>query len=168
MNVFLKPGECYASERPATVSMVLGSCVAVIMFNARMKVGAICHAVLPVCHSNDGNDCRYVDSSILCMIRKLERMGIRREEIEVKLLGGADVIECTDGNGISVGRQNIETALKTIEKENLRLEASDIGGKQGRKIHFNTSNGKVIFKRIASIGEGLFSQEDKTTRTAGR
>jgi chemotaxis protein CheD len=47
MNIFLKPGALYISEKPAIVSTILGSCIAVTIFNKRLKVGGICHALLP-------------------------------------------------------------------------------------------------------------------------
>ena len=36
---------------------------------------------------------RYVDSAISYMLRKFETIGIRKNEMEVKLMGGADVFE---------------------------------------------------------------------------
>ncbi|MGA2108628.1 MAG: hypothetical protein ABSH25_13400 [Syntrophorhabdales bacterium] len=47
MKVFLKPGEIYVGEEPAEISTILGSCVSVTMFSKRVRVGAICHALLP-------------------------------------------------------------------------------------------------------------------------
>ena len=80
-------------------------------------------------------------------------MGIRKNEMEVKLLGGADVFERTDGHTKSVGRQNRETALEIIKNENLNLSVSDVGGNLGRKIYFYTDTGRVLLKRINRIPE---------------
>jgi chemotaxis protein CheD len=89
------------------------------------------------------------------MLKKFETIGIKREEMEVKLLGGADVLERMDGNTTSVGQKNMETAIEVIGNENLRLSVSDIGGNLGRKIHFYTHTGEVLLKRITRIsGEG--------------
>lgn len=98
MKVFLKPGEIYLGEKPAEVSTILGSCISVTMFSRRAKVGAICHALLPSgLASKVQEGFRYVDVSILYMLKILERRGIRARELEIRLLGGSDMLECTRG-----------------------------------------------------------------------
>lgn len=155
MNLFLKPGEVCISREPAVVSTILGSCVAVTMFNERLKIGGICHALLPEKRTpHDDDDCRYVDSSIMYMLKKLEAMGVGRHEVEVKLIGGADVIDITDTTKPSVGRQNIEKALEMMDTERLSLTHSDVGGTTGRKIHFYTHTGVVLLQRIQRMSKG--------------
>ncbi|MGD0487204.1 MAG: chemotaxis protein CheD [Syntrophorhabdales bacterium] len=149
MKIFLKPGELCVCDRPTQVSTILGSCIAVTIFNQRLRVGAICHALLP--KNPKGHDAlRYVDSAISSMLQKLEAMGIGKNEMEVKLLGGADVLERT-GTTQSVGQKNIETALEIITQEDLNLAGSDVGGRMGRKLHFYTHTGMVLFTRIKRI-----------------
>lgn len=46
-NIFLKSAEVVMTCKPALISTVLGSCVAVTMFEPVNGVGAICHAMLP-------------------------------------------------------------------------------------------------------------------------
>ena len=146
MKIFLKPGELCVCDRPTQVSTILGSCIAVTIFNERLRIGAICHALLP--KNPKGHDAlRYVDSAISSMLQKLEAMGIGKNEIEIKLLGGADMLE-RNGTAQSVGQKNIETALEIMKEENLNLAGFDVGGRMGRKLHFYTSTGRVVFKRI--------------------
>jgi chemotaxis protein CheD len=147
VRIFLKPGEFYVGEEPAEISTILGSCVSVTIFNARRGIGGMCHAQLPKNRSSRTSDrFRYVDSSIYSMLHEFERMGVNRTEIVVNLLGGADVLE----SSLSVGRKNIETALEIIAKESLYLARSDVGGRHGRKIHFDTRTGKILLKRLGS------------------
>ena len=155
MKVFLKPGEVYIGEKPAEVSTILGSCVSVTMFSRRVKVGAICHALLPCGAASDAPDgFRYVDISILYMLRMFEKMGIRSRELEIRLLGGSDMLESTRGNIDTVGRKNIETAVRILKGKNLELSGSDVGGSMGRKIHFSTGTGAVLLRRIKGIIQG--------------
>ena len=149
MKIFLKPGEVCICDRPAKVSTILGSCIAVTIFNQRLGIGAICHALLPK-HPIGNDALRYVDSAISSMLQKLQAMGIGKNEMEVKLLGGADVLEHR-GTSQSVGQKNIETALEIMKQEDLSLAGSDVGGRMGRKIHFYTHTGRVLFTRIKRI-----------------
>ncbi len=154
--IYLKPGEICITGDPSMIETVLGSCVSVTMFDRRSGVSMICHCLLPQCKNEipcDG-DCsegfKYVDCSILRMIKKFDSYDIMRSDIEVKVFGGADMFAV--GKSISIGKQNIETALKIIERERLNLLASDIGGTQGRKIYFNTNTGEVHLKRLNKAG----------------
>lgn len=148
-NIYLKAGEFIMLSGPACVLTVLGSCVSVTMFNKRMGMGAICHALLPR-KTGDENDFKFVDSSIVQMIKAFEKLKIGRHEIEVKLFGGADMFRARTGNLwlTSIGDQNVKTALSTIERENLRLRASDIGGRSGRKIYYYIHENRVLVKRL--------------------
>jgi chemotaxis protein CheD len=147
-TVYLRPAEAYVDDRPALVSTILGSCVAVTMFHRATMRGRMCHAVLPTNPSpGQGDTFRYVDSSITYMMEDLLFKGIERTEIEVKLFGGAKAID-RDDRGTTVGELNIERALQVIRKERLTLFASDVGGRAGRKIVFDTRSGKVLLKRL--------------------
>jgi len=157
MRVFLKPGELYISDIPTIVSTILGSCVSMTIFNKRLKTGGICHAMLPKSPYTKEHSVleygifRYVDSSILYMLKKFEAMGISKDEMEVKILGGADVIDRINDDIASIGQKNIEIAMETIRNERLKLMISDVGGSLGRKIHFYTHTGKILLKRINSV-----------------
>ncbi len=156
-RIYLKPGELVTTHEPAIITTILGSCVAVTMFSKRLRVGSICHAMLPKNPPSNGSDTfRYVDSSILYMIEKLLLTGVRRDEIVVKLLGGADVLDRVDGRAISVGQQNIRQALEIIRREGLNLAACDVGGQFGRKIVFHAHTGRVLLRMVnREIGKDL-------------
>ena len=147
-SVFLKPGELAVSEKPTLVSTVLGSCVAVTLYNRRRRYGAICHAMLP--NGDDENSFKYVDGAFDHMLGRFALAGIEHHEIEVNLFGGADVLPTsrTEKGPLSVGRQNIEAAQMLIKKEGLNLDAASTGGLLGCKIFFYTHTGEVLLKRI--------------------
>ncbi len=147
MSIYLLPGKVYIAKEPMLVTTVLGSCVSVTMFARRIKTGAICHARLPHGRGTDAAF-NYVDGAIIFMVKRLEAMGVKRGELEVKLFGGADVLDRTNGSGKSIGRRNIETALKVIDEAGLRLSAHAVGGIAGRKVRFQTSTGKVLWTPV--------------------
>lgn len=153
---YLKPGEMRIADQSGIVTTVLGSCVSVTMYNSRLKMGAICHGMMP--RWEEGRDDRekcdkrfkYVDCSIRYMAEAFRSFGIAPREIEAKLFGGADMFSSYDNDQrhISVGRQNIMTALEVMEEEGLVIQKRDIGGKQGRKLHFYLHTGAVFLKRL--------------------
>jgi chemotaxis protein CheD len=156
-HIYLKPGDICISDKPALISTLLGSCVAVTMFSRRLGAGAICHGLLPSCKGQKPCQCdeycregaRYVDCSIMRMLGWFMGNGVAREEIDVKVFGGSDMLGVTEGTTkATVGRQNIAIAFRVIEKEKLRVSASDVGGPRGRKIIFSSVTGEVLLKRL--------------------
>jgi chemotaxis protein CheD len=152
-TVYLKPGELCIAEKPTKVVTVLGSCVSVTFFSKRLRIGAICHATLPVCrHKNCKKDCgdthKYTDCSIRFMLRKFRDFGIAEHEIEIKVFGGADTLSSRREN--TIGTMNVRTALETLREKNLQIIAADVGDSFGRKLIFHTDTGDVFLKRLKS------------------
>jgi chemotaxis protein methyltransferase CheR len=160
--IYLKPAELCIIDKPTIVRTVLGSCLAVTMFNRRLGVSVICHAILPDLsleerrNSHSSEKYKYVYSVIPEMVAKMRNYGIKPHEIEVKMFGGADTLnsQVEQNRNQPVGKLNIDTALKAIEAEGLRVHTSDVGGTGGRKIFFYTHTGEVLLKRLKS---GIFS-----------
>jgi len=154
--IYLKSGEIYFTEEPVIVMTVLGSCVAVTLFHRRLGYSAICHGLLPRCRGRDGcSDCctesaRYVECSIKLMSRQFRHMGVNLGEVEARIFGGSSMFGMTTlrGRHLSVGKDNIEIAIKTMELVGMPVSSMDVGGENGCKIYFNTMTGDVQFKRM--------------------
>jgi chemotaxis protein CheD len=146
-KVFLKPGNLYLLPEPAAVTTVLGSCVSITLFHPRLKVGGICHGLLPKGEGRD--DFKFIDCAFRYMLDKFRQMGARELDIRAKLFGGATMF-----NGAarpptnSVGTKNVQVAMALIRQEGLNLISADTGGNVGRKIIFYTHSGEVFVKRL--------------------
>ena len=152
-SIYLKPGELAIAERPALISTVLGSCVAVTMFTPRLGVGAICHAMLPHCTGPGG--VRFVDRALSHMLERFDKFGLARSELVVKMFGGADMFEqVRPAPAPTVGRQNIQAATELLKNAGVRLAATDTGGRQGRKLLFYSHTGEVFLKRLGAAHAG--------------
>jgi chemotaxis protein CheD len=153
LAVYLKPAGLFITNKPFIVTTVLGSCVSVTLFHQRLGLAAICHALLPQCGKEpDCTNChiekyKYVACVIPEMIQKISKLGIRAAEIEVKLFGGTEMF-ASEILTPSVGRQNIESAVRAIETGGMRLKNADVGGLVGRKIYFKTLTGQVFVKKL--------------------
>lgn len=153
--VYLKPAEYYFGDQPARVATVLGSCVALSLYHRHSRLGAMCHALAPDCGGATAcqNKCtqmsRYVNCMIPAMIRSFFSRGIKPGDIEVKLFGGAAMID-TDSRRASrgVGALNVEAVREILRLNSLKLRTCDVGGRIGRKIVFDTRTGEVFLKRL--------------------
>jgi chemotaxis protein CheD len=153
----LQPGELFLARSPAILRTILGSCVGVTFRSARLGAGALCHCILPRCPQswppgsgpNEGH--RYVDFSIRYLARQFDALGARRQELEVKVFGGAGVLPVagTRGDRPTVGALNCRVALEILAEEGFTVSASDLGGVRGRRIHFHTGTGEVLLHRLS-------------------
>jgi chemotaxis protein CheD len=162
----LQPGEIYLARSPAILRTILGSCVSCTFWCGRLRIGALSHGVLPRCPVflpqgfNLADGLRFVDFSIDYLSQQLDSLGARRDEIEVKLFGGADVLPTTDGsNKPTVGALNCISALEVLEKKGFTVSASDLRGIRGRRIHFNTATGEILLQRLKAWRDPL-GEED--------
>lgn len=150
-SVFLCQGEVAIVREQATISTVLGSCVSLTFYHRRRRLAGMTHALLPRRKGDEGN--RFVEGSAQHLLDEFLRHGAQRTEIEIKLFGGADMFgNGTCGTGTGVGRQNVAAALAFIEKEGLRLVASDVGGHRGRKIVLDAQSGVTLVQRLSRPG----------------
>lgn len=155
-SYFLEAGKVIITGEPCQIVTVLGSCISVTMYHPGRKIAAMCHALYPQCDKNkitsslnENEIFKYVDCSIKKMIEMFERESIDTAEIEVKVFGGGEILNnSSESKLLTVGKQNIESALTILEEKHLKIKNSDVGGKLGRKIIFHTDNGEVYLKKI--------------------
>ncbi|MCX6625363.1 MAG: chemotaxis protein CheD [Acidobacteria bacterium] len=154
----LQPGALYLARSPAILRTILGSCVGVTFWSARLGAGALCHGALPRCPPAwpAGTDlserCRYVDFSIRYLAQQFDALGAGRQELEVKVFGGADVLPAAaprEGRP-TVGALNCRAAADVLAEEGFTVSASDLGGMRGRRIHFHTGTGEVLVYRLSA------------------
>jgi chemotaxis protein CheD len=153
-EVYVQPGESHLVREPTILRTLLGSCVGIAFRIPRLGIGALRHPMLPrypvkpaAALSSSGGR-RYVDFAIRDLARQFDALGARRNEVEVKLFGGGDVLSTAgDAARPTVGRLNCEVAIKVLEEEGFGVAASSLGGKRGVNIHFNTATGEVLLQR---------------------
>jgi chemotaxis protein CheD len=158
-EVYLQPGEVYLARQPAIIRTILGSCVGVTFWNARLGVGALCQALLPKHPKNSSaklnlpTSLRYVDFAIGDLARQFDELGALRPEVQVKLFGGADVLPAsgTAPRKPTVGKQNCEAAIEVLRTEGFDIIASSLGGTCGRSIQFHTGTGEVLLRRLSRV-----------------
>jgi len=158
-EIYVLPGESHLVSGPAILRTVLGSCVGVTFRIPRLGMAALCHPMLPA-YPGGGRAMpglaagrRYVDFTIRDLARQFDSLGARREEIEVKLFGGGDVLMVTNPESRpTVGRLNCEAALKVLCEEGFEVAASSLGGTCGLNIQFHTITGEVLLKRLSVMG----------------
>ena len=147
-SAFLKPGEIIVSRKPIMVSTILGSCVSIVMYSPRKKVGAICHAMYPH-NPKQEEKFLYVETAIHKIYDKMGEYG-GRDDMVVKLFGGAQVLACNENLKAikTIGEQNIIQAKKILGELGLTIASTDTGGTRGRKLFFSIMTGEIYLRKL--------------------
>lgn len=163
--VTLHPGEYYSSSEDIVISTILGSCVAVALFDRRTGIGGLNHFMLPgaVDASNPilSPNAKYGMYAMELLINDMMKKGVRKADLVAKVFGAASVLDLSDdavGNRIPLS--NIEFTFTYLEGEGIPVEAKDVGGQEPRKIFFYTKTGKVLLKRIPRTRRPTVTREE--------
>jgi chemotaxis protein CheD len=143
---FLFPGTIFAEPSQYLISTVLGSCVAVCLWDHVVRKGGMNHIMLPLWNGEGLATPKYGNIAIEKLLAKVLSIGCHREHLVAKVFGGANV----SGTGLEafmIGDRNITLALDMLEEFRIPVVARDVGGRVGRKIIMNTETGVVLVGR---------------------
>lgn len=160
---FLHPGDYHATAEPIIISTVLGSCVSVVLWDARRQQGGMNHFMLPgkprqVFYLDENG--KYGMQAMELLINELLKLGSPREELIAKVFGGAMVLASGRSEELSISRANIQFAYNYLEVERIRIVSADVGGNQARKILFDPVTGKVMLKRLPHMRDSEVNREE--------
>jgi len=154
---FLNPGHIVITRGKTPVMTILGSCISLVAFSQKHKIGCMFHALLPE-HSEKiklidnappvSPNADYVDYSFYYIREKLKSKGLDLHDMNIMLFGGGDVLVPLCYRGETVGRKNIEKMKEILLKENLKIQGEDLGGRKGRKIIFYPDKGRVYLEYL--------------------
>lgn len=148
---FLHPGHIHVSKEPAVISFILGSCVAVCVWDAVSGIGGATHFLLPTWDGRGTATPRYGSVAIPLLLQKLADAGADRSQLRAKVFGGGclfDMMRDQTSGMEHLGTRNIETAKEFLAKAQIRIISSDLGGERGKRIEFYTKTGEAIVKGL--------------------
>jgi len=141
-SAYLLPGQLHVSEEPCQIRTILGSCVAICLWDSCRRVGGMNHFLLPASREGQSASQRYADVATRTLLEKLEWLGCRRVNLRAKIFGGATFQNRND-HALSLGTQNAIAALDLMTNAGISVAIQETGGTRGRKIIFNTDDGIV-------------------------
>ncbi len=147
--VHLHAGQFFASSQPCTISTVLGSCVAVCLFDPVRRSGGANHYLLPLHVVGGSASARFGNVAIEELVKEMLQHGSLKRDLQAKVFGGS----CTMGNGVrpereSLGWQNVEVARRALTGHAIPIVAEDVGGPRGRKLLFRTDEGHAWVRKL--------------------
>ena len=143
---FIHSGQLFVAARETNILTVLGSCVAVCLYDKVNQISGMNHYLLPLWNNEGLASPKYGNISIEKLISGMESVGCERRNIIAKVFGGASPNKFSSEGKLLVGEKNVNVALDLLAKNGIKVVAKDVGGQRGRKIAMNSLTGKVILK----------------------
>jgi chemotaxis protein CheD len=144
---FLYPSALFASREPYIVNTILGSCIAVCMYDTVLNCGGINHYMLPFWNGQGLASPKFGNIAIQKLLEKMLSMGCLQRNLIAKVFGGGNIIETSTAQ-FMIGDRNIIVAKDMLKELKIQIVSQSVGGNQGRKIQYNTYTGEVKQKII--------------------
>lgn len=150
LNQYVLPGQVFASAAPTRYVTVLGSCVAVCLFDPVREVGGLNHFLLPGLPQkpDEAEPLRWGVPSIVRLLEQVLAVGAQRGALQAKVFGGAQITARAVPEPMRIGQRNIETALAELDRLRIAVVNQSLGGALGRKIIFESHTGMVWAKEL--------------------
>ncbi len=133
----------YASAQPSEVTTILGSCVAVCLWDRYLGIGGINHYMLPTWNGMELASPKYGNIAIERLVERMVQLGCQKKNLVAKVFGGGEVISVSSSS-MHIGERNVMVANTMLEEMNIPVIGRSTGGNNGRKIIFNTHTGEVL------------------------
>jgi chemotaxis protein CheD len=151
----LMPGEYYVTRHSEMIATVLGSCVSACIRDSRLGYGGMNHFMLPL----DGSQgqsvwgsaasaaTRYGNVAMEMLINDILKLGGKRENLEIKLVGGGRVLaEMTT----DIGARNIDFVRRYVADEGFKVLGEDLGDVFPRRVVYFPQTGRIRVRKLAA------------------
>jgi len=140
---YLHAGQVHVATEPTRITTILGSCVAICLWDPLLGIGGMNHYLLPSNAKLGERAPRFADTATIALLESLLAAGASLPRLKAKIFGGASVL-AFPGRGL--GEKNIQAAREQLARWDIPIVSSDVGGIHGRKIVFQTDAGETTVK----------------------
>lgn len=133
------------------ITLGLGSCVGIALYDPVVKVAGLAHAMLPDSKEikNNSNAAKFVDLATIKLTKNMIALGARQQRIVAKLAGGAQMFAFGSiKQSMRIGDRNVEASEYILKRLGIRLIKKDVGKNFGRTIELNADTGELLIKTI--------------------
>ena len=146
-NEMVAPGHVVFTRDPATLSAVVGSSVAVCLWDRSEGWGGMNHFQHAMSPTARTATAIYADAAMLALLRLFKEAGCRSENLEAQIFGGAERMGENEGDAAEA----VAVARERLEFHAIPIVSEDVGGALGRKIMFDTSTGEAVVLKTERI-----------------
>jgi chemotaxis protein CheD len=140
-QVYVQPGQVIVFTEPSEAVAILGSCVAVCLWDPYAGVAGMNHFMLPTLSGVGAESCRHGSLAMRSLVEKIVGAGALAHRLRARVYGGATI-----GIGLGdpenhLGTRNANLALRALEERRIPVLSREVGGAKSRKLVFSTGTG---------------------------
>ena len=143
---YLIHGEVFAAAYPFAITTIVGSSVALCLWDSDGRIGGASHFMLP--EGPEENATRYAKVANPTLLRRMLELGAERKTLEARIFGGSQATVTFGNTGDSVGDRNVQATISFLTTNGIRLIQSEVGGTHGRKLVFHTDDGQAWWEQL--------------------
>ncbi len=145
--------EVTADRGTVLITHGLGSCIAIIAYDPRLRVGGMLHFQLPTASLSPERAAEspgtFADTGIPLLFEKMYALGSRKADIVVKAAGGGNFHD--DSGTFDIGRRNHTMMRKIFWKAQVLVTAEDVGGSKSRTARLFVDTGQVTIQSGSEV-----------------
>ncbi len=130
----------------------LGSCVAVVLYDAEARVGGLAHVLLPEPGGSRDreNPARVAETAVPALIAEMTALGADPKRLTARIAGGASMFSSLLPRGMpTIGTRNVEASRRALAAAGIRVVAEDVGEEHGRSVYLRLADGQVEVRSLA-------------------
>ena len=143
-------GDVAVSKQPGVelVTFSLGSCIGVVIYDPVVKVGGLLHLMLPNSSINRERarlqPAVFADTGLPLLFKSAYKLGAKKGRLRVVVVGGSQVMDAA--GHFNIGKRNYTAVRKIFWRNNVLIDAEDVGGNVNRTVGLRVDDGKVWLK----------------------
>ena len=166
-DVFLRTGAFYFGGGQTRVRTLLGSCVAITVWHPRLRIGGMCHYLLPKPPARDAHTQMlgmYAEGALQLFMQEIARAQTVPDDYVVKVFGGGSMFSqpsgmcpsrpCTAATRAGcrdIPCRNVESGRALLKGQGFSITVEHVGGAGSRQIVFDLQTGDVWMRRGPEI-----------------
>jgi len=130
----------------------LGSCVAIVLYDPAAQVGGLAHVLLPspALSRRAHNPAKCPQTAVPLLLEQMARRGASPPRIIARIAGGASMFASLSAPGtINMGERNIVATRNALMTHAVPLVSEDVGADYGRTVRFAVAGGRVDISTVA-------------------
>lgn len=152
-QLFLHAGQVHTAIEPTEITTVLGSCVAICIWDPVAGVGGMNHFMLPRDIGTQASTPRHAGHATNLLFEQLRLAGVDERRLQAKIFGGARILNIVTDPSHDLGAQNVAAARELLRAEGIPIVEEQTGGVEGRKLIYDTATGETTVKRVSRVAD---------------
>lgn len=148
---FVRVADWAVEQEAVLVTLGLGSCVAIMIYDPGVGIAGMAHVLLPSrrLSQDQDNPAKFPETAVPFLVSQLVAAGAERHRLVAKLAGGASMFAqlMTPGT-MQMGERNIAASRAALRAAAIPVVGEAVGGERGRSVRFHPADGRVESRTV--------------------